>query len=81
MKTEIKKNIILWILLVVLICLSTLFSENGMKLAYVIIPLLSIVKFISVMFQFVEVKHAHLVWKMISVLFVVIYFIGIVVLY
>ena len=81
MNKEIKLNTIVWMLLVVLICLSTMFAENGFKSAYILIAGLSVVKFLSVIFQFVEVKHAHVVWKLVSILFVVVYFLGIVILY
>lgn len=81
MRKEIKINTIVWILLVVLICLSTLFAENGIESAYMLIAGLSVVKFLSVIFQFVEVKHAHIVWKLVSILFVIVYFLGIVILY
>ena len=81
MRKEIKLNTIVWILLVVLICLSTMFAENGFESAYVLITGFSVIKFLSVTFQFVEVKHSHLVWKLVSILFVVVYFIGITALY
>ncbi len=81
MKKEIKLNTITWILLVLLICVSTLFSENGFENAYLLIAGFSVIKFMSVMYQFVEVKHAHLVWKLVSFLFVAVYFVGILVLY
>ena len=81
MKKEIRLNTIVWILLIVLICVSTVFSENGFESAFLVITGLSVVKFISVMYQFVEVKHAHIVWKLLSILFVLVYFIGILILY
>lgn len=81
MKKEIRINTIVWVLLVVLICVSTLFAENGIESAYILIVGLSVVKFLSVIFQFVEVKHAHVVWKLVSILFVVVYFLGIAILY
>jgi len=81
MKKEIRLNTITWILLVVLICLSTMFSENGFGSAFLLIAGLSVIKFLSVMFQFVEVKNAHIVWKLVSVLFVLVYFLGILFLY
>lgn len=81
MKTEIKRNITIWILLVLLICTSTIFSENGYKYSFLIIIGLSVVKFLSVIFQFVEVKHAHPVWKLTSLLFVIIYFFGVLILF
>jgi len=81
MRKEMKLNTIVWILLVVLICLSTMFAENGFESAYILIAGLSVVKFLSVISQFVEVKHAHVVWKLVSTLFVVVYFLGIIILY
>ena len=81
MKKELKLNTITWILLVGLICASMLFSENGNSYSFLIITVLSIIKFITVMFQFVEVKHAHITWKIVSITFVLIYFIGIWTLY
>ena len=81
MRKEIKLNTIVWILLVVLICLSTLFAENEIGSAFLVISGLSVIKFLSVIFQFVEVKHAHIVWKLVSILFVLVYFVGIMVLY
>ena len=81
MKKEIKLNTITWIVLVLLICLSTLFAENGVENSYLIIAGLAVIKFLSVMFQFVEAKHAHVVWKITSVIFVLVYFVGIIVLY
>ena len=81
MKKEIKLNTIIWIVLVVFICLSMLFSENGMSYSYLLITALSIVKFLSVGFQFMEVKHAHIVWKLVSITFVLVYFIGVLVLF
>ncbi|MCB9360867.1 MAG: hypothetical protein H6587_05580 [Flavobacteriales bacterium] len=81
MGKEIKLNTITWLALVLLIVVSTLFSENGIENSYIIISSLAVVKFLSVMFQFVEAKHAHLVWKIVSVTFVLVYVIGIIILY
>ncbi len=81
MRKEIKLNTIVWGLLVALICLSSLFAENGIKHSFILISMLSVVKFLSVTFQFVEVKHAHIVWKLVSLLFVATYLIGILTLY
>lgn len=81
MKKEIRLNTIIWILLLVLICVSTLFSESGFSTAFLVITGLSVVKFLSVTFQFIEVKHAHIVWKLLAFLFVVVYFVGILILY
>lgn len=81
MKKEVKLNTIVWILLIVLICASTLLAENSFNSAFLIISGLSVVKFLSVIFQFVEVKHAHLAWKITSVIFVIVFFFGILILY
>jgi hypothetical protein len=81
MKKEIKLNTITWLALVLLIVVSTLFSENGIENSYLIVASLAVIKFLSVMFQFVEAKHAHIVWKMVSVVFVLVYIIGIIALY
>jgi hypothetical protein len=81
MKKEIRLNTITWIALVLLIVVSTLFSENGIENSYLIIASLAVIKFLSVMFQFVEAKHAHIVWKMVSIVFVLVYFLGIIFLY
>jgi len=81
MKKEIKLNTITWILLVILICISTIFAESDLKYSFLIIPALAVIKFITVIFQFVEVKKAHLVWKLVGVLFAIIYFVGVIALY
>ena len=81
MKKEIRLNTITWILLVVLITLSTIFAENGLKSAYVLITVFAVIKFLAVTFQFVEVKQAHIAWKLVSVLFVSIYLIGVLSMY
>lgn len=81
MKKEIRLNTITWIAMVLLIAVSTIFSENGIENSYLIITSLAVIKFLSVMFQFVEAKHAHVAWKMVSVVFVLVYIIGIIALY
>jgi len=79
--TEIKKNTIMWVALVLLIILNYIFAENGMQNAVYFIVIVSAVKFLGVVFQFVEAKHAHFVWKALSVVFVAIYLIGVLALY
>ncbi len=81
MKKENRLNTIVWVALIALICVSVLFSENELKYSFLLITALSFVKFISVSFQFVEVKHAHVVWKLLSVFFALVYLVGVVVLY
>ncbi len=77
MNKELKLNTIVWLLLVTLIILSTLFAENKVKSAYIFVVIFTSIKFLAVAFQFVEVKKAHLLWKFLSFLFVAIYFIGV----
>ena len=81
MKVEVKKNIVLWAILIALICANMLFAENGFQNAYLLITVFSVVKFLAIMFQFVEVKHAHFVWKMLSVGFALVYLMGVLILY
>jgi uncharacterized membrane protein YobD (UPF0266 family) len=81
MKKEIKTNTITWILLVVLIIANMLFSENGFVYSYLIIVLFSAFKFLVVSYQFVEVKHAHVIWKGLCFLFAAVYVCGVLALY
>lgn len=66
--------------LITLILLSALLAENSMNSMIYLIVLVSGVKFIIVIFQFVEAKHAHSFWKLISFLFVGVYLLGIAIL-
>lgn len=77
MKKEINTNTYTWLFLVVLIIVSTIFAENHFSNAILIITALTALKFLFVIFQFVEVKHAHSFWKFLSLLFVLVYLIGI----
>jgi len=79
--TEIKKNTVLFVVLAVLITLNYFFAENHLENAVYIIVIASSMKFIGVTFQFIEVKNAHVIWKLLSVLFVAIYLIGVLALY
>jgi len=81
MKSEMKLNTIVWVVLVLLIMVSTIFSANKLESAYLLITAFAVFKFLIVIFQFVEVKHAHPLWKALSVLFVLIYFLTVIVLY
>ncbi len=81
MKKELKLNTITWVLLVVLIILSTSFAENGLASAYILITVFAAVKFLAVTFQFIEVKGANVVWKFVGFLFVSVYLIGVLSLY
>lgn len=75
MKKEIKLNTIVWTVLVTLIVLSSIFAETHFKYAYILIIAFAIVKFLSISFQFIEVKNAHLIWKITALFFIFIYFI------
>ena len=78
MSKEIRLNTITWIALVIIISISFVFSENVFTHTYLLIAIFSIVKFLTICFQFVEVKHAHLVWKLVSIFFALVYLIGII---
>lgn len=73
MKKEIKLNTIIWVVLIALIVLSSIFAESNLTFSTIIIIAFAVLKFLSVSFQFVEVKHAHIVWKVVIALFVVSY--------
>ena len=67
---------ITWIILIVLIISSALVS--GMNNTYVslIILLLSAIKFSGIAFQFMELKKAHVFWKVLIVAFIVCFALG-----
>jgi hypothetical protein len=75
MKKEIKLNTIVWVMLISLIVLSSIFAEAQIKYAYLLVVVFAIVKFLSVSFQFMETKNAHLIWKIVITLFVISYLI------
>ena len=79
--SELKKNAIMLVVLVTLIILNYVFAENGMQNAVYFIVVVSAIKFIGVVFQFIEAKHAHSAWKGLSFVFVAIYLIGVLVMY
>lgn len=58
-----KENVYTWLFLIVLTLSSVLFStHNGHSAVYILLGL-AVVKFISVAFQFMELKKAHVFWK------------------
>ncbi len=73
MNKEIKINTTSWLILVALIVVSFFIAETHQTHLFLIISLLSAIKFATISFQFMEVKHAHLVWKFVSILFIIIY--------
>lgn len=60
-----KKDIYILALLIILTITTAYFSnlENGLKLVGLVILILSGIKFITVAFQFMELKKAHVFWK------------------
>ncbi|WP_420604168.1 cytochrome C oxidase subunit IV family protein [Flagellimonas sp.] len=60
-----KTTTITWILLVVLTIITSLFSGmNGINVS-IFVMVLAGFKFLGVAFQFMELKKAHLFWKLI----------------
>lgn len=76
MTKEIKLNTISWIVIVTLIFTSFYVTETHSTNLFLIISVLSAFKFITIAFQFIEVKHAHIAWKLLSILFITVYLIG-----
>jgi len=81
MKKEIKINTISWLILIALILAIFFIAETHNTQLFFIITLLSVIKFLTVTFQFVEVKNTHFFWKIISILLITSYIIGISILY
>jgi len=73
MNKEIKLNTTSWLTLVVLIVVSFFIAETHQAHLFLIISLLSAIKFATISFQFIEVKQAHFIWKFVSILFIIIY--------
>lgn len=79
--TTTKTNTILWIALIILISLSYFFAESGFKNAALLISVASIIKFLSVGFQFMEAKIANKTWQYLLMFFALVYFTAIFVFY
>ena len=58
-----KHTIVVWILLVLLTVAVGFISSLSLDLAVIIILFLSALKFIGVTFYFMELKRAHVFWK------------------
>jgi len=71
---EIEKNKQAAIVLLFLIIANYIVAELAPSYSFIILPV-TFVKFLSVLFQFVEVKHAHILWKVVSILFIAAYII------
>ncbi len=74
---------ITWITLVILTIIEYTFAELSISatLAFSGILLASFFKYIGVAFQFLELKHAHILWKFITVFIVVLFVILMTVIY
>jgi len=75
-----KNTTLVWILLVLLTVTVGVISSLHLNMAVILILLLSSLKFIGVTFYFMELKKAHLFWK-ISVLIYLLLFSTIVLIY
>jgi len=77
-----KKDIYTLIFLILLTLVSALFAEKSgsIKYMYLTVLLLSAIKFLLVAFQFMELKKAHIFWKilLISYLSIFILIVGII---
>ncbi|MDR2206975.1 MAG: hypothetical protein LBE36_12570 [Flavobacteriaceae bacterium] len=65
-----------WILLmtsVILMSLSVIYLKNTSGFVFIILGL-SAVKFLLVAFQFMEIKKAHIFWKIILMIFITVVF-------
>lgn len=69
MYKELKFNSVAWIVMVFLILLGYFVSENNSYKTATFIGLISIIKFLIISYQFMEVKNAHVVWKVLIVIF------------
>ncbi len=70
-----RKHIYILGILIALTILTALFSNNFSAFKYIvsIILALSCVKFLLVAFQFMELKKAHIFWKILLISYVVIF--------
>ena len=68
-----KTSTLTWIFLVVLTLITVLFSEMQGTHMVVLIMILAGLKFLGVAFQFMELKRAHLFWKLLIVAYLVVF--------
>ena len=70
-----KSNIITWILLIALTVAAYMFSEGNLSgnTLVLFIMAITIIKFTSIGFQFVELKHAHMAWKVLFIGFILLF--------
>ena len=62
-----KNNIITWIILILLTIISGLVSSLIASYVVPLILILAVLKFIGVSFNFMELKKAHLAWKVLLI--------------
>lgn len=70
---------ITWIILLVLTITSALVSKLESKYVVFIILILSALKFFGIAFQFMEIKKAHVFWKIIIIGFILLFGVGLLV--
>lgn len=80
MTKEIKLNTFLLVFLIIGIAAIYSLAENGSTNSLFIIGGITAIKFLAVAFQFMETKKANLFWKILSVVFIIAYLIGVIVL-
>ena len=68
-----KANIITWVLLIALTVAAYLFSEGNLSGNTLVLFIMgiTIIKFTSIGMQFVELRHAHMAWKVLFIGFIV----------
>tara|TARA_R110000868_G_scaffold147888_1_gene369509 strand:+ start:928 stop:1164 length:237 start_codon:yes stop_codon:yes gene_type:complete len=74
-----KSATITWIILIVLTITSALVSKLESKYVVLIILILSALKFFGIAFQFMEIKKAHVFWKIIIIGFILLFGVGLLV--
>ena len=68
-----KQNIITWIILLVLTVVAGLISIVSLTYIIPLILLLAVLKFIGVAFNFMEMKKAHVFWKLLLIGYLVVF--------
>ncbi len=68
-----KQNIIIWILLLILTVIAGLVSNASLTYVMPLILLLAVLKFIGVAFNFMEMRKAHVFWKILLVGYLIIF--------
>ena len=68
-----KQNISTWILLLVLTVIAGLVSSTSLTYLVPLILILAVLKFIGVAFNFMEMKKAHVFWKILLISYLVVF--------